>query len=768
MIFSRKIRFYLTGICLCMALLVACASPEEKKAAHFTKGMEYLDSANANAAILEFRNAIQIDPKYAEARYQLGLAYLKKGEIKNAFQQLERASSLDPTNHDALLKTAEILFLSKNTKESRAKVDQILAAKSDSPDALALLAQLELAEKNTTAAEKAIDQALRLKPEDDRYYSIKARVFYSANRPQEAEKALRKALELKPDKIMNHRALIAYYSSQHNDAAAEKTLKEMIAAFPEQPEPHLDLANFYMTKGNMAAAEESIKAAIDKKPDSSELLVFLGNFYRKSGKIQEAEKAYLAAADKSKKNEDAKAILADFYLETNRPDLAKQKIAEIFTSEPQQPLATLVKAKLLLREKKNSEALTVLDALVKDAPRWGEALYLKALAHYNLGEARLSQDAVDLSLKYAPGNSEAHTLLAQHLLLKRDYKMSLKEAAIALRFKGNNFRAAIIFGKSLLALGEADKALQLLNSMEAQVKDNPEIIHLKSLAYLAKKDLGKARAALEQVLTLKPHFTPALATLTAISLHQNHKEQAIARVREQIKKAPDNPDFLILLARLVSADKKGGDEALALLRQAQELAPDAPQTYLMIAQILAGSKKLDAAIDEYQSLLKKSPDFAQGHLALGTLLEQTGDLASAKKSYRQALALQPKFAAAANNLAWLLCQDEKPDLGEALRLAMVAKERLPDNPYIADTLGWIHFQRGSYKLALTQLSMATEKLPDVPTIRYHLAKTLQKDGQSRQAAEEITKCLQSKEEFKDRKAAEQLRKELQQEAASKG
>jgi len=47
-------------------LILGCASDEEKKQAHFAKGNAYFEEGEFKSARLEFKNAIQIDPKYKE------------------------------------------------------------------------------------------------------------------------------------------------------------------------------------------------------------------------------------------------------------------------------------------------------------------------------------------------------------------------------------------------------------------------------------------------------------------------------------------------------------------------------------------------------------------------------------------------------------------------------------------------------------------------------------------------------------------------------
>ena len=75
-------------------------------------------------------------------------------------------------------------------------------------------------------------------------------------------------------------------------------------------------------------------------------------------------------------------------------------------------------------------------------------------------------------------------------------------------------RAGIIFAKSLLSLGEAEKAVSFLKKIELYAPDNVEILYTKSLAYLTQNNAAEATSSLEKILTLNPDFSPALVTMS--------------------------------------------------------------------------------------------------------------------------------------------------------------------------------------------------------------------------------------------------------------
>ena len=73
------------ALVLVITLMVGCSGPEEKKLKFLNKGKELYEKGKYTEAKLEFKNAIQIDPKYVEAHYMLGMAEMKTGNLRPAY-----------------------------------------------------------------------------------------------------------------------------------------------------------------------------------------------------------------------------------------------------------------------------------------------------------------------------------------------------------------------------------------------------------------------------------------------------------------------------------------------------------------------------------------------------------------------------------------------------------------------------------------------------------------------------------------------------------
>ncbi len=68
---SQKIIVRMTVLWLAALIAAGCGGAEQRKSKYLAKGKDYMEQQNYDKAKIEFKNVLQIDPKYAEAYYQL-------------------------------------------------------------------------------------------------------------------------------------------------------------------------------------------------------------------------------------------------------------------------------------------------------------------------------------------------------------------------------------------------------------------------------------------------------------------------------------------------------------------------------------------------------------------------------------------------------------------------------------------------------------------------------------------------------------------------
>src|SRR5260370_1324688 len=80
---------------------VACSKdPAVAKRDLVKRGDQYVAQKKNGEAIVEYRRAISLDPRFGEARLKLAELYLQASDIQNAHREYVRAADLMPENVD--------------------------------------------------------------------------------------------------------------------------------------------------------------------------------------------------------------------------------------------------------------------------------------------------------------------------------------------------------------------------------------------------------------------------------------------------------------------------------------------------------------------------------------------------------------------------------------------------------------------------------------------------------------------------------------------
>ena len=119
---------------------------------------------------------------------------------------------------------------------------------------------------------------------------------------------------------------------------------------------------------------------------------------------------------------------------------------------------------------------------------------------------------------------------------------------------------------------------------------------------------------------------------------------------------------------------------------------------------------------------------------------------AARDAYEKVLDVNPNLALALNNLA-ALYSDNLGQLDKAYDLAKKAAAIAPNEPHVADTLGWIAFKKGDYADALPALQESAAKLPDSAEIQYHVGMAHYMLGQEEPARVALKKAADASADF---------------------
>lgn len=205
----------------------------------------------------------------------------------------------------------------------------------------------------------------------------------------------------------------------------------------------------------------------------------------------------------------------------------------------------------------------------------------------------------------------------------------------------------------------------------------------------------------------------------------------------------DNPEeaFAVQNRRAALLAKQGKlDEALILLGELPENnAEDANMKLTAQVQLLRDNKQYQRAYD----LLAKAivslnaaaapdkPDLSDLYYDLAMLAEKLNRLDDMERLLRLVIATKPEHHHAYNALGYSLAE-RRVRLPEAKALIQKAVQLSPEDPFIADSLGWVEFRMGNMDEAQRILEAAFKARPDAE-IAAHLGEVLWSQGRKAEA-----------------------------------
>lgn len=743
-------------------LITGCKTDQEKKSAFLTNGENYFSANEYNKAEIEFRNALQLGPDDPQAWSLLGKTLMKLGKPREALQAFTKVETYDPDNQDALVKLAGFYVLGKKPEMAKQRIEHVLKLDPDNTDALFLKAQILTQEKNIDIASTLLERIIDLKPDHVNALQALARIKNFKKEFGQAEALLVKAVEVDTAAIQPRLALVSFLVSTKRFKDAEAQLLTAVKENPENSDVQIILGNFYFRMQNNTSAEAAYLKAVELAPKAIKPYMTAAGFYGVTNSKDKALEIYQKALAVQPDNIVLKSNLARFHYKERQVDAAEALVAEMLEQRPKLRQARMLKCEILVSKNQFKDALMLLQDLEKEDPKDARVLYFQGLCQIGLQENDMARAAVSKAVELTPGYLKARLLLADIYFHERSFALARTEAAEVLKLNPSNYRAAMISAQSYMNTGKIQNAEAGFKGLIALDPENPAGYYQMGILKSGLRQYDEAEVYLDQAME-KNNMLLDVFTLQVRNLAVQKKfHKAHDLCKKQLKLARDNPSLLAVInyleGNLYLAGKEM-DKAKTSYNMAIEANPDYLQPYGAIAKIALAEKDKDKAISQYQKLLEKDPNLPAPHMMLATIFEGDKEFNKAEEHYRKALEINPEYAPAANNLAYHLAK-RTDKFDEALVLARTAKKKLPNDPGVMDTLGYVYYKKGLYGNAASEFLDCLEKIPDNPVVHYHLGMTYHKKGDKALAAKQLEKALELNKTFDGSDVAQAILKEL--------
>ena len=749
-----------SGIFILMlaSMLVGCSrDPNVRKQKYLESGTRFFEKGKYHEAAIQFSNAIQVDPDFAQAHYQLAQTYLKLQQYPPAYRELSVTVEKQPDNYPARIDLANLLIGGGEFKQAQEQLDVLAVKQPNNPLYHMALANYHAGLKDNAAALREMEKAIALDPNRADLYVNLALLQIGAQQFDAAGANFKKAVALDPKSMSAQLALGSFYQSRGQLAEAEQQYRHAIEVDPKSVDPRNALVRLLVIEGKQTEAEAFLKQTKRDLPDDPAAYVMLGDYYFSLlGDVNRASTEYESLyKDHPGVLQVRKNFIQLLILQNRLPEATKIN-DELLKTNPQNIDAMIFRAQIKIREGHPSEAVTALQEVLPRDPDNPVAHYHLGVAFDQLGNPTRAGNEWREAIRLKPDMIEAQRSLASAALRRGDWN-ALSEAAGAISAAQPNLPD----GYALQAIAEIN--LKRRDQAETNIQKAIEVAPKNPIGYtqlgamrLLENRYPDAEKAYQKVLELSPDSSDGLNGLMRVYLAQNNPDQAIAVANQQIQKVPNSSAFYDLLGTALFDHKKDKPGAEAALRKAIELDKTNVDAVLKLAQVLNAEGSTDQSFALLQQGVKDHPNDVPLYLMYGEMLESRRDWDNAKAAYQKILEIDSNNPIASNNLAFVMLQ-QGGNVDVALAMAQTARRGMPDSANAADTLGWAYYKKGAYGSAIGLLKEAVQKDPNDASFRYHLGLAYQGAGNNAQAKEQLQRVLKINPNFPD---AEEVKKTL--------
>jgi putative PEP-CTERM system TPR-repeat lipoprotein len=708
----------------------------------------YLQQSKVEEARIELKNAIQQNPKNAEAQRLLGELYVMQGYAKEGEKALARAMELGVDDDNAKITLGRALIMQGQFKRVIADIQKSSkATAADGARILALHAEALLGLNRVDDGCATYGDAANLDPKLVEAYLGKARCVYIYGKPGDARAEVERALKVSPQSSDAWRWIGDLDQAAKKLAEAEAAYGKALDANPRDLLALFGRAGVRAQQNNLIGAKGDIGAALKINANHPHALYLQGVLQYREHKLQDAKNTFETVLRNSPSYAPAILWLGLTNFALNNLEQASQRLGQYLKIDPGnskvRALLGLTQARLGNKQEA-SETLKPLSNVDVSDP---QSLAVLGQAHLLLGEAERSARYLTSAVEKDPEATDPRIQLAAALLKKGDDEPAIEQLESVLRKEPGEHRAEMMLLGAWLRDKEYGKALKYIDELEAKNPSLATAHTYRAQVHILQKDLSGARKELETALQKSPGDSTAGGMLAAIAVQEKKPDEARKIFESVLKRNPNHLDTMMAMAQMEIRLNRL-DEAKAILERAATVHSKAPAPAKMLAsgyllardpgkalevtteaikanpddidllqvrgaaQLLSGDPT--AGISTFSRIVKLRPELAEAHFKLALAHTANRDSAQARKALGEVLVRDRNHFTAKVMLAQLDLKEQHPE--SAVRLGRELQQNFPGavEGYIIEAEALSAQQRATE--AIKVLERASKGNPDATAV----------------------------------------------------
>ena len=507
-------------------------------------GNVYVAEKKFDLAEKEFRTVLRADPANRDANYDLGVLLMAKGASAEAIPHFQRVR---PPTLATQFNLVQAYLQTKATVQALQLASELSAQNKDDIQLHFSLGSMLASEKQYKAAELELEKADALRPGTFEILYNLGQAYYRGGEKEKAELAMDRALKLKPDSPEALYLQAQIYESESRPLDALDLLVRAHKVAPQNTDIIFLMAKVSISQNYFEDAIPLLEAGLALAPQRTDFMAALGESYFMSGKVDKSTGIFKKLIEIEPSGRTY-AYLGLSYLNLGRFDEARQYFQQGLKLDPHNSSCLFNLGLIAERQGDTATAEKLFQEVLQYNPDYSDALL-------ELANLRVQQ-------KKLPEAAE---------LLRRFVRVSHNPAT-------GYYKLAMV-ERSLHQAAAADRDLTVFQTLS---KNAP------SGAYPYEH--------LFDYLDTRSKLAPGA-----------RDQMDIAELNDEIKKHPDQPEDLYLLAE---AYLKAGklDEARSAIVQLDQLSTGDYRTLTGVGVLLARYHLYDEAIQHFRAALQANPD----------------------------------------------------------------------------------------------------------------------------------------------------------------
>lgn len=625
------------GILVLLVLMLAgCSDWFANEQELMQKATAYLEARNLNAAAIELKNVLKLNPDNAGARYLLGGINLDYGDFATALKEFRQAQQAGWDREATRIGIARALLGTGRFDELREAAQPFEdGSAAGRASLLALQAVAEAGLGNPEQAGVLAAQAAQLDPAGLQVLTVRVRLELLAGRLSEARDILNTALERYPEDQELLSLQASLFQRNGDRVAAMDRYRQVVERDPpgfisfHGRGARLQLAQLQIMTGDYATAGETLKPLFDRDANDPFTNYLGGVLAFEQRDYNRAEQLLLKVLELAPEHNPTRLLYGTVNFAEQNYEQAAYFLAKYLAAVPDNLDARKLLARSYILLGRADEAGTILHTAQAGVTDDAELLALVGLSELARGERQAGIAELEKALQLDTGSLPIRTELARAYIDAGDTGLAISELKSILAAGGEQRQTGMLLVLAHLRAGDFNQAIGQVLEMLRGNADDPVLQTLAGNVFAVSGDNAEARRYLQQALRLKPDLPPALLALASIEEGEKNYAAAAKRYQQLVEMKLDSTLPMLALARI--AQQQGDvDSMQRWLQRAMEYAPDDNAARLLLAEY----HLREGALDQAWSLLKVAREKAP--LESAVLLMQ-GRLSMAGHKYADAL-----------------------------------------------------------------------------------------------------------------------------------